>query len=99
MLVPAFIQDPDNVTIVHAESRSKIPIFNDLYVRGLVSALKGKEMKIQVFVEAKRRLHWGLFTMSVFDLSVWCPSVTFTAPTDGEDSRDWMSLGGTLYCY
>ncbi|KAI6667981.1 hypothetical protein NL676_003733 [Syzygium grande] len=97
-LIPAFTQGPGNVTTVRAKALSMLAIVNDLGVKGLVSALKGGVVTIDVVVKAKRRLHLGPWWVPVFDLYASCMGVTFTAPTDSKGGGDWMILRGTLSC-
>ncbi|KAF8037320.1 hypothetical protein BT93_B0281 [Corymbia citriodora subsp. variegata] len=97
-LIPAFTQDPGNVTTVQAKALSMIAIVNDLGVIGLVSSLKGGKVTIDVVVKAKRRLHLGPWWVPVLDAYISCMGVTFTAPADSEAGSDWMILGGTLSC-
>ncbi|KAI6683058.1 hypothetical protein NL676_028971 [Syzygium grande] len=97
-LIPAFTQGPGNVTTVRAKALSMLAIVNDLGVKGLVSALKGGVVTIDVVVKAKRRLHMGPWWVPVFDLYTSCMGVTFTAPTDSKGGGNWMILRGTLSC-
>ncbi|KAI6683061.1 hypothetical protein NL676_028974 [Syzygium grande] len=97
-LVPAFVQGPSNVTTVRAKALSTLAIVDDLSVKGLVRALKGGVVTIDVVVKAKRRLHLGLWWVPMFDLYASCMGVTFTAPPDIKAGGDWMILGGTLSC-
>ncbi|KAI6683071.1 hypothetical protein NL676_028984 [Syzygium grande] len=90
-LVSTFTQALSYVTSVRARAQSTLSIVTDLGVNG-------GEVTMEVAAKAKRTLRLGPWWVAVFDMDISCTGSTFTAPTGGKGSGDWMILGGTLRC-
>ncbi|KAI6681969.1 hypothetical protein NL676_035850 [Syzygium grande] len=93
--VEPFVQKAANHTNVRAHCRSDLPRANKLSIKSLVSGLEHGAVRTDVVLSSGRRLGLGAWWVPVFDVSVTCNDVLFTAESD---SGGLTLLAGTAYC-
>ncbi|KAL3744845.1 hypothetical protein ACJRO7_014020 [Eucalyptus globulus] len=91
----SFIQKAASLMDVRAHFHSALPRANELSIKSLVSGLERGEVMVDVILSSGRRLGFGAWWVSVFDVSVTCNDLIFTAESDG---GGLTLLVGSSYC-
>ncbi|KAL3744760.1 hypothetical protein ACJRO7_013948 [Eucalyptus globulus] len=93
--IGSFIQKAASHMNVRAHFHSDMPRANEFSVKSLVSGLERGEVRVDVVLSSGRRLGLGVGWVPVFDVSVTCNSLIFTAESDG---GGLTLLVGSSYC-
>ncbi|KAK3436277.1 hypothetical protein EUGRSUZ_C00894 [Eucalyptus grandis] len=93
--ISPFTQKAASHTNVRAHFHSDLPRANEFSVKSLVSGLERGEVRVDVVLSSGRRLSLGACWVPVFDVSVTCNDLIFTAESDG---GGLTLLVGSNYC-
>ncbi|KAF8034107.1 hypothetical protein BT93_C0403 [Corymbia citriodora subsp. variegata] len=93
--ISSFIQKAGRHTNVPAHFHSALPRANDFSFKSLVSGLERREVRVDAVLSSGRRLGLGMWWVPIFDVSVTCNDLIFTAESDG---GGLTLLGGSSYC-
>ncbi|KAF8034106.1 hypothetical protein BT93_C0402 [Corymbia citriodora subsp. variegata] len=93
--ISSFVQKAASHINVQAYFHSDLPRANELSVKSLASGLKRGEVMVDVVLSSGRRLNFGACWVPVFDVSVTCNGLIFTAESDG---GGLTLLVGSSYC-
>ncbi|KAF8034075.1 hypothetical protein BT93_C0376 [Corymbia citriodora subsp. variegata] len=91
----SFIQKAASHVNVRAHFHSALPRAKELSIKSLVSGLEHGEVRVDVVLSSSRRLGLVAWWVPIFDVSVTCNDVMFTAESNG---GGLTLLVGSSYC-